>query len=55
LKLILEDGTILEGGGVGFEGNVAGEVVFNTGMSGYAYADLSFLSRPDARSHVSAH
>lgn len=33
--LILEDGTVAEGTGFGFEKTVYGEVVFNTGMTGY--------------------
>jgi carbamoyl-phosphate synthase small subunit len=34
-KLILEDGTIFTGTSFGFNGSVAGEVVFNTSMTGY--------------------
>lgn len=34
-KLMLEDGTIFDGVGFGFPSEVAGEVVFNTGMVGY--------------------
>lgn len=34
-KLILQDGTIFEGYSFGFEKNISGEVVFNTGMVGY--------------------
>ncbi|MCM1369015.1 MAG: glutamine-hydrolyzing carbamoyl-phosphate synthase small subunit [Candidatus Amulumruptor caecigallinarius] len=33
--LTLDDGTRFEGESFGFEGNVAGEVVFNTAMTGY--------------------
>lgn len=33
--LVLDDGTRLEGESFGYEGNVAGEVVFNTAMTGY--------------------
>lgn len=33
--LILDDGTRFEGESFGYEGNVAGEVVFNTAMTGY--------------------
>ena len=33
--LLLEDGTVFEGNGFGMEGKVIGEVVFNTGMTGY--------------------
>jgi len=34
-KLILDDGTVLEGMGFGYSTTVFGEVVFNTGMVGY--------------------
>jgi len=34
-KLILDDGTVLEGTGFGFSSTVFGEIVFNTGMVGY--------------------
>jgi len=34
-KLVLEDGTIFNGYSFGYEGSVAGEVVFNTAMTGY--------------------
>jgi carbamoyl-phosphate synthase small subunit len=34
-KLILEDGTIFQGESFGYESSVSGEVVFNTGMTGY--------------------
>lgn len=33
--LVLADGTVIEGTGVGAEGTAAGEVCFNTAMSGY--------------------
>ncbi|MBA1393770.1 carbamoyl phosphate synthase small subunit, partial [Lactobacillus sp. XV13L] len=33
--LVLEDGTIYTGEGFGFDQETAGEIVFNTGMSGY--------------------
>lgn len=33
--LLLEDGTVFEGNSFGMEGQVIGEVVFNTGMTGY--------------------
>lgn len=33
--LVLEDGTVFEGRPLGKSGSVAGEVVFNTGMTGY--------------------
>ncbi len=34
-KLILEDGTVFNGKSFGYEDSVAGEVVFNTSMTGY--------------------
>jgi len=34
-KLYLEDGTVLEGTSFGAEGKTIGEIVFNTGMTGY--------------------
>lgn len=34
-RLLLEDGTLFEGESFGAEGEVVGEVVFNTGMTGY--------------------
>ncbi len=33
--LVLADGTFFEGQAIGYEGSVVGEVVFNTGMTGY--------------------
>ena len=33
--LVLADGTVLRGQGFGAKGTAIGEVVFNTGMSGY--------------------
>jgi len=35
MKLILEDGTAISGSFFGYPGSVAGEVVFNTAMTGY--------------------
>jgi carbamoyl-phosphate synthase small subunit len=35
IKLVLEDGTEINGKSFGYEGSVAGEVVFNTSMTGY--------------------
>ncbi|MDK6375869.1 MULTISPECIES: carbamoyl phosphate synthase small subunit [Aerococcus] len=34
-RLILEDGSVFEGEGFGYDKEVIGELVFNTGMSGY--------------------
>ena len=44
IKLILEDGTEFEGTSFGYEKSVAGEVVFNTAMTGYpeSLSDPSF-------------
>lgn len=33
--LVLADGTVLEGFGLGAEGSAVGEVCFNTAMTGY--------------------
>src|SRR6476619_5845168 len=33
--LVLEDGTVFEGDSLGAPGRATGEVVFNTGMTGY--------------------
>jgi len=46
-KLILEDGTIMEGMSFGYEGATTGEVVFSTGMVGYpeALTDASFAGQ----------
>src|SRR5256886_15389225 len=38
MKLVLEDGTEMVGSGFAAEKAVAGEVVFNTGMTGYVEA-----------------
>lgn len=35
VKLALADGSVLEGMGIGASGEIGGEVVFNTGMTGY--------------------
>lgn len=46
-KLILQDNTLFEGKLFGFDGPVAGEVVFATGMTGYpeAFTDPSFAGQ----------
>ena len=51
--LILENGTIAEGIGFGFEKTVFGEVVFNTGMSGYqeSLTDPSYKGQILVMSH----
>jgi carbamoyl-phosphate synthase small subunit len=48
MKLILEDGTVLPGRSFGAARNVAGEVVFNTGMSGY----VESLTDPSYRGQI---
>ena len=35
MKLVLKDGSVYEGASFGAEGSISGEVVFNTGMTGY--------------------
>jgi carbamoyl-phosphate synthase small subunit len=35
IKLVLEDGSVFKGKSFGHEGSIAGEVVFNTAMTGY--------------------
>jgi len=46
-KLVLEDGTTFEGTHFGYKKNVCGEVVFNTGMTGYveALSDPSYFGQ----------
>lgn len=46
-KLVLENGTEFFGESFGYEESVAGEVVFNTGMSGYveSFTDPSYLGQ----------
>jgi len=48
LKLYLEDGTVYSGAGFGATETVAGEVVFNTGMSGY----IETLTDPSYRGQI---
>lgn len=48
LKLVLEDGSVLDGRAFGSAGNVAGEVVFNTGMAGY----VETLTDPSYRGQI---
>lgn len=48
MKLHLEDGTVYEGVGFGANENVAGEVVFNTGMAGY----IETLTDPSYRGQI---
>lgn len=44
IKLVLEDGTVFEGKSFGYHKSIAGEVVFNTAMTGYpeSLTDPSF-------------
>ncbi len=48
LKLVLEDGTEMRGVRFGADGMVAGEVVFNTGMTGY----VETLTDPSYRGQI---
>src|SRR3954451_366520 len=45
--LVLADGTVLEGIGVGAEGSAVGEVCFNTAMTGYQeiLTDPSYMAQ----------
>jgi carbamoyl-phosphate synthase small subunit len=45
--LILEDGTVMEGIGIGKKGTTSGEICFNTGMTGYQeiYTDPSYYGQ----------
>jgi carbamoyl-phosphate synthase small subunit len=45
--LVLEDGKVFEGLGIGKVGTVGGEIAFNTGMTGYqeVYTDPSYLGQ----------
>ena len=47
MRLVLQDGSAYEGGSFGADVNVAGEVVFATGMTGYveAFSDPSFAGQ----------
>ena len=47
-KLALEDGTVFTGIGFGAEGEVSGEVVFNTSMTGYQ----EILTDPSYRGQI---
>jgi hypothetical protein len=49
-KLVLEDGTVIEGYSFGAQRSVAGEVVFNTGMVGYpgTLGSIMLLADEDA-------
>lgn len=45
--LVLQDGTVMEGVGIGKKGTTSGEVCFNTGMTGYQeiYTDPSYFGQ----------
>ena len=49
--LVLADGTVLEGVGLGAEGHAVGEVCFNTAMTGYEEI-LTDPSYEIGRAHV---
>lgn len=42
--LVLADGTVFEGKSFGYEASTAGEVVFNTAMTGYPESALDLGS-----------
>ena len=44
--LVLADGTVLSGIGFGHRGTAVGEVVFNTGMTGYQAVSYTHLTLP---------
>src|SRR3954464_10733329 len=48
MKLLLEDGTEMSGYAFGAAGSVGGEVVFNTGMTGY----VESLTDPSYRGQI---
>src|SRR5438477_10255457 len=48
MKLLLEDGTRLQGNNFGAETEVSGEVVFNTGLTGY----VETLTDPSYRGQI---
>ena len=48
MKLILEDGTAISGSFFGYPGSAAGEVVFNTAMTGYPES----LSEPSYKGQI---
>ena len=54
--LVLEDGTTFRGTAYGADGETFGEMVFNTGMTGYqeTLTDPSYC-RPDRRDDRAAH
>ena len=48
-RWLLEDGTLFEGESFGAEGEVVGEVLFNTGMTGYPGGATDALETTDLR------
>ena len=54
--LVLADGTVMEGFGLGARGHAVGEVCFNTAMTGYrGDPHRSLLCRADHHLHLSAY
>ena len=51
-KLALEDGSVFTGRSFGAEGEITGEVVFNTSMTGYQDPHRPKLSRTDRHDDV---
>ena len=55
-QLILEDGSVFIGYGFGSDKEMTGEVVFNTGMTGYQEIIIrSFLLQPNCYTHLPAY
>lgn len=53
--LVLADGTVIEGTGIGATGKVQAEVCFNTALTGYEILTDPSLSRPDRHFHLPAY
>ena len=53
-RLVLADGTVIEGYGLGATGTAVGEVCFNTAMTGYqeVLTDPSYAGQKIGRAHV---
>ena len=53
--LVLADGTVFWGHGVGLENDIVGEVCFNTSMTGYQEIIRSIICWPDNNFHFSTY
>ncbi len=49
--LLLEDGTLINGYGLGLQNVVVGEICFNTAMTGYQNVNRSIIFRPNHYVH----